>query len=37
MDWLCYQLCMWLPIHKFSPDSAFIQFALPRAGRYANP
>jgi hypothetical protein len=35
-DWLCYQIVMWLPLHKISPDSALVQFLLPRAGRYAN-
>ncbi len=35
-DWLCFKLVMLLPIHKFNVDGAFIQFVLPRAGRYAH-
>lgn len=37
MDWICYQIVMWLPCHRLNPRSkVYGGIILPRAGRYAN-
>lgn len=35
INWLAYQILMWLPLRCSDPDFGFGQWVLPRAGAWA--